>query len=185
MTVEARAGVEHAVPSAARRWAARSDRRFAGDNGLASAHGVVAGVMLALAAITFAASGFLIGNHMGGAEVVRVGDAELSVSELRTVESVEGLVRLLRDAGIDLDALTASQPARSAEGAAVDTPDPSAAGDEREHVVTEGDSMYSIASQYLPLGASLVTFANEIAAYNDIEKVDLLLVGDVIRLPPP
>jgi nucleoid-associated protein YgaU len=146
---------------------------------------VRAGITLALAALTFAASGFLIADQMRGAEVLRVGDAELSVRELRTVESVEGLARLLRDAGIDLNALTASPPAPSADGPAANTPLPSQPGGEGEHLVTAGDTLASIAQQYLPPGASLGAFANAIVAYNAIENVDLLFVGEVIRLPPP
>jgi nucleoid-associated protein YgaU len=141
--------------------------------------------MLALAVLSFAASGFLIADHMRGAEVVRVGDAEISVRKLRTVESVEGLARLLRDAGIDLTALTASQPTPSADGPAANTPPPAQPGGEAKHLVTTGDTLASIAQQYLPPGASLGAFANAIAAYNDIENVDLLFVGDVIRLPSP
>jgi nucleoid-associated protein YgaU len=131
---------------------------------------------------------------MRGAEVVRVGDGEISVRELQPVEIVEGLVRLLRDAGIDLTALTASPPAPSADGPAATTPlssppgpsqsAPLQPGREGEHLVTTGDTLASIAQQYLPPGASVGAFANAIVVYNDIENANLIFVGDVIRIPP-
>ena len=210
MTVEAGAGVEHAVPSSARESAEPADRDLAGNGGgevraeasespppphrRAWVRRLREGVVLALAVLSFAASGFLIGDHMRGAEVVRVGDGEISVRELQPVEIVVGLVRLLRDAGIDLTALTASPPALSADGPAATTPlssppgpsqsAPSQPGREGEHLVTTGDTLASIAQQYLPPGASVGAFANAIVVYNDIENANLIFVGDVIRIPP-
>lgn len=57
---------------------------------------------------------------------------------------------------------------------------------EQEYVVGAGDSLYSIAEQVLPPDADQTTileFAEEIAAYNDITDASSILIGQVIKVP--
>ena len=53
----------------------------------------------------------------------------------------------------------------------------------REHTVVDGDSMFSIAELYLPAGKDVLTFVEEIAAYNGLSDINAIAVGQVIEVP--
>ena len=53
-----------------------------------------------------------------------------------------------------------------------------------EYTVAPGDTLQSIAQQFLPAGADLTTFTQSIAAFNGIADPSLISVGQVIRIPP-
>ncbi len=53
----------------------------------------------------------------------------------------------------------------------------------REHTISEGDTLFSIALLYLPRGKDLLTFVEEIAALNELADANSILLGQVIRIP--
>ncbi len=53
----------------------------------------------------------------------------------------------------------------------------------REHTISEGDTLISIAVLYLPQGKGLGTFVEEIAALNELADADSIMFGQVIRTP--
>lgn len=55
--------------------------------------------------------------------------------------------------------------------------------DFREHTVAEGDTMFSIALQYLPSNKEVLVFVEEIAAFNDLSDVNAISLGSVIKVP--
>jgi nucleoid-associated protein YgaU len=67
------------------------------------------------------------------------------------------------------------------------TPEPAATPAEepqlREHTISEGDTLLSIALLYLPRGKDLFTFVEEIAALNELADTNSILLGQVIRIP--
>ncbi len=73
------------------------------------------------------------------------------------------------------------------------TPEPTATPEEaatpavdlglREHTISEGDTLFSIALLYLPRGKDLLTFAEEIAALNELADANSIVLGQVIRIP--
>ena len=53
----------------------------------------------------------------------------------------------------------------------------------REHTVSDGDTLFSIAERYLPPDKDVLTFVEEIAAFNDVSDADSIVLGQVIRVP--
>ena len=53
----------------------------------------------------------------------------------------------------------------------------------REHTVAEGDTMFSIALQYLPPDKEVLAFVEEIAAFNDLSDANAISLGAVIKVP--
>jgi LysM repeat protein len=73
-----------------------------------------------------------------------------------------------------------STPASSA------TPEPTAGPARptfREHTVAEGDTMFSIAFQYLPANKNVLVFVEEIAALNELSDVNAISIGSVLKVP--
>ena len=72
------------------------------------------------------------------------------------------------------------------EPTATATPEPTA-GPPRptftEHTVAEGDTLFSIALQYLPADKEVLTFVDEIAAFNDLADPGEISIGAVIKVP--
>jgi LysM repeat protein len=66
------------------------------------------------------------------------------------------------------------------------TPDPTAAPanpDFREHTVSEGDTLFSIALQYVPRDKDVLDFVEEIAAYNELTDANAITLGTVLKIP--
>ena len=53
----------------------------------------------------------------------------------------------------------------------------------REHTISEGDTLFSIALLYLPRSKDVLTFVEEIAALNELADADSIMLGQVIRIP--
>jgi nucleoid-associated protein YgaU len=53
----------------------------------------------------------------------------------------------------------------------------------REHTISEGDTLISIAVLYLPQGKNVRMFVEEIAALNELADVNSIVLGQVIRIP--
>ena len=53
----------------------------------------------------------------------------------------------------------------------------------REHTISEGDTLFSIAGRYLPRGKDVLTFVEEIAALNELADANSIVLGQVIRIP--
>ena len=53
----------------------------------------------------------------------------------------------------------------------------------REHTISEGDTLFSIAELYLPRGKDVLTFVEEIAALNELADANSIVLGQVIRVP--
>lgn len=83
---------------------------------------------------------------------------------------------------------TSAAPAASPVPSATPTPTPTPTATPEpkdvEHTVAPGDTMLSIAETYLPPGKDVVTFAEEIAAYNGLADMNAVSVGEVLRIPP-
>ncbi|MEE8422141.1 MAG: LysM domain-containing protein [Dehalococcoidia bacterium] len=66
------------------------------------------------------------------------------------------------------------------------TPDATAAPprpDFREHTVADGDTLFSIALQYLPRNKEVLTFVEEIAAFNDLTDANAITLGTMLKIP--
>lgn len=64
------------------------------------------------------------------------------------------------------------------------TASPPAPGEPIEYTVTEGDSLLSIASFFLPPGEELTAFATRIAELNGLDPNDpVIMPGDVLLIP--
>ena len=53
-----------------------------------------------------------------------------------------------------------------------------------EYTVAPGDTLQSIAQQFLPAGGDLATYTDTLATFNGIADPSLISVGQVIRIPP-
>ena len=72
-------------------------------------------------------------------------------------------------------------PTATPEATATATPEPAA---EREYTVAEGDTLFSIAVEYLPPGTDVLTFMETLASFNELEDANAIVLGQVIRIPP-
>jgi LysM repeat protein len=66
------------------------------------------------------------------------------------------------------------------------TPDATAAPanpDFREHTVSEGDTLFSIALLYVPRDKDVLDFVEEIAAYNELTDANAITLGTVLKIP--
>ncbi len=79
-------------------------------------------------------------------------------------------------------AATVTTPEATAAPAATATPS-SGTIPIREHTVSEGDTLFSIAELYLPRGKDVLTFVEEIAALNEVPDANAIALGQVIRVP--
>ena len=79
---------------------------------------------------------------------------------------------------------TASATATATPAVETSTPEPAPANGEQQHVVSVGDTLYSIAEQYLPPGAFVLDYIDLIAAYNGITDAAIIAIGEVIVIPP-
>ena len=89
------------------------------------------------------------------------------------------------DTGASAEVTATATPAATATPTATPTEAPQG---EQEFVVAFGDSLHSIAEQSLPPGtdeATVLEFAEEIAAYNDITDPSMIFIGQVIKVPFP
>lgn len=69
---------------------------------------------------------------------------------------------------------------------ATSTPEPTAGPARptfREHTVAEGDTMFSIALEYLPANKEVLVFVEEIAAFNELSDVNAISIGSVLKVP--
>ena len=60
------------------------------------------------------------------------------------------------------------------------TPEPAV----REYTVEVGDTLILIAERFLPDGADLDTYVAELAAFNGIDDIALVQLGQVLQIPP-
>jgi LysM repeat protein len=63
------------------------------------------------------------------------------------------------------------------------TPTETATTGDIEYTVGSGDTLYSIAEQYVPPGVEVLTFVDQIVAYNGIVDPSTIAVGQVLRIP--
>ena len=52
-----------------------------------------------------------------------------------------------------------------------------------QHTVVEGDSLFSIAELYVPADTDVLTFAEEIAALNELTDVNSIFIGQALEVP--
>jgi LysM repeat protein len=101
-----------------------------------------------------------------------------------TAEATPGATEAPHETPATTPAVTATHaPETTPTPAATETPEPPPF---REHTVQEGDSLFSIAEQYLPPGDDLAQFVQAIANLNGLDVDNpVLSPGQTILLPNP
>lgn len=71
----------------------------------------------------------------------------------------------------------------TATATATATPTEAATSGDIEYTVGPGETLFSIAEQYAPPGVEVLTFVDQIVAYNGIVDPSTIAVGQVVRIP--
>ena len=78
-------------------------------------------------------------------------------------------------------AMPTAMPTATPEATATVTSEPAAGS---EYTVTESDTLFSIAVEYLPPGTNVLTFMETLASFNELEDAHAIVIGQVIQIPP-